>query len=145
MRDVTSGPIQSLFQHIYIALCLWSNFHHLEQQKLPVSVQSVEGLEPAVLCQRVRDLHDVVLSEEFLSFNMEILIFLRSCYVIVFLFQTYEGGSAEVHLSDCARGAGAELVEEVSLLQEQLLEVLLAPEDEVLLVKLVYLLPESII
>ena len=62
MRDVTSGPIQSLFQHIYIALCLWSNFHHLEQQKLPVSVQSVEGLEPAVLCQRVRDLHDVILS-----------------------------------------------------------------------------------
>ena len=51
----------------------------------------------------------------------------------------------EVHLSDGARGAGAELVEEVSLLQEQLLEVLLAPEDEVLLVQLVYLLPESII
>ena len=50
----------------------------------------------------------------------------------------------EVHLSDGARGAGAELVEEVSLLQKQLLEVLLAPEDEVLLVKLVYLLPESI-
>ena len=68
---------------------------------------------------------------------MKIMIFLRS-------FQTYEGGSAEVHLSDGARGAGAELVEEVSLLQEQLLEVLLAPEDEVLLVKLVNLLPESI-
>ena len=97
MRDVTSGPIQSLFQHIYIALCFWSHFHHLEQQKLPVSVQSVEGLEPAVLCQRVRDLHDVVLSQELLSFNMKILIFLRSCYVIVFFcskFQKYEGGSA---------------------------------------------------
>ena len=127
--------------NIYIALCFWSHFHHLEQQKLPVSVQSVEGLEPAVLCQRVRDLHDVVLSEELLSFNMEILIFLRGCYVIVFCSKRIK---EEVHLCDGARGAGAELVEEVSLLQEQLLEVLLAPEDEVLLVKLVNLLPESI-
>ena len=99
MRDVTSGPIQSLFQHIYIALCFWSHFHHLEQQKLPVSVQSVEGLEPAVLCQRVRDLHDVVLNQELLSFNMKIMIFFRGCYVIVFFcskFQKYEGGSAPV-------------------------------------------------
>ena len=61
MRDVKSGPIQSLFQHIYTALSSYGHFHHLEQQKLPVSVQSVEGLEPAVLCQRVGDLHDVVL------------------------------------------------------------------------------------
>ena len=88
MRNVTSGPIQSLFQHIYIALCFWSHFHHLEQQKLPVSVQSVEGLEPAVLCQRVRDLHDVVLSQELLSFNMKILIFMRSkllCYRVFYV------------------------------------------------------------
>ena len=144
MRDVTSGPIQSLFStHSTYCSVFWIHFHHLEQQKLPVSVQSVEGLEPAVLCQRVRDLHDVVLSQEFLSFNMKILIFLRSCYVIVFFCS--KSMKEEVHLSDGARGAGAELVEEVSLLQEQLLEVLLAPEDEVLLVKLVYLLPESII
>ena len=69
---------------------------------------------------------------------MKILIFLISCCVIVFFYKRIK---EEEHLCDGARGAGAELVEEVSLLQEQLLEVLLAPEDEVLLVQLVYLLP----
>merc|ERR1719195_1586403 len=47
----------------------------------------------------------------------------------------------DVVLRHCPRGAGPELVEEVRLLQQELLEVLLAAEDEVLLVHLVYLLP----
>ena len=77
---------------------------HLEQQQLSVSVHSIQSLEPPVLCQAVRDLHDIV-------------------------------------LGDSPGRAGSELIEEVRLLQQELLEILLAAEDEVLLVELVYLLP----
>ena len=47
----------------------------------------------------------------------------------------------DVVLGDGPRRAGAELIEQVRLLQEELLEVLLAPVDQVLLVELVDLLP----
>ena len=77
---------------------------YLEKQQFSVRIESVEGLEPPVLGQRVCDLHDVVLGHS-------------------------------------ARRARAELVEEVRLLEQQLLEVLLAPGDELLLVVVVYLLP----
>ena len=36
---------------------------HLEQQQLSVSVHSIQSLEPPVLCQAVRDLHDIVLGD----------------------------------------------------------------------------------
>ena len=47
----------------------------------------------------------------------------------------------DVVLGHGARGARAELVEEVRLHKQQLLEVLLTPGDDVLLVVVVYLLP----
>lgn len=77
---------------------------YLEKQQLPVCIESVQSLEPAVLGERVGDLHDVVLGHG-------------------------------------ARGARAKLIEEVRLLQQQLLEVLLAPGDDILLVQVVNLLP----
>ena len=79
-------------------------FSHLEEQQFSVCVHPVQSLEPPVIGQVVRDLHDVV-------------------------------------LGDGPGRARPELIEQVRLLQEELLEVLLAPGDQVLLVQLVDLLP----